>query len=155
MGKSPLFILSLFLIFISCANPCKNIDCSGNGSCNQGICACRSGYEGRDCESEIRKKFIGTFDMAEECSSGPTIYTVIIEPDPNNAEKIILNNIYNTEFEVKATVDKDLFVIEQTEFSSIGQISGTGKITNGDLRINYSIVTGPHKDDCVAQGRRK
>jgi hypothetical protein len=150
-----LYILTFILLTASCSNPCKNIDCTGNGSCNQGICICKKGFEGRECDQEIRKKFLGNFDVTEECSSGATIYDIKVDSDSENAEKIILHNIYNKDYKISAVVNSDQFIIDTAEFASIGKITGTGRVIAGDLKIEYNVLSGSTQDVCIARGKRK
>ena len=59
-----LFIYSILLItiFSSCLDPCRKTKCTNGGTCFDGTCECPLGYEGKNCETEMRDKFIGTFN---------------------------------------------------------------------------------------------
>ena len=49
---------------------CYDIVCPSNASCNEGDCICKLGYEGADCETVSRNKFVGTYAAVETCVDG-------------------------------------------------------------------------------------
>ncbi len=57
---SILFCIGLMTVLQFCSDPCKDVNCNA-GTCLEGICNCFEGYEGTNCEFEIREKFIGTW----------------------------------------------------------------------------------------------
>ena len=62
MHKITLFLFFGMFLF-ACSDPCADVDCGANGSCNEdsGACVCDDWYEGDRCELETRAKFIGTW----------------------------------------------------------------------------------------------
>jgi len=81
-----LFLALLCLVAFSCTDECKDVEC-GPGTCEAGLCICPTnftgancescveGYEGDDCLTEIRSKFIGTYTVVStaDCSGGLTL----------------------------------------------------------------------------------
>jgi hypothetical protein len=63
-------------------DPCKDVVCGDHGSCVEGVCNCETGYEKNAdglCNDEVRAKFFGTWNVADDCSnSGATPYQVIV-----------------------------------------------------------------------------
>lgn len=59
-----LFVLAVALttVFGSC-NKCKNISCENGGSCDDGSCSCPTFYEGTYCSSEVRDRYVGTYEL--------------------------------------------------------------------------------------------
>jgi hypothetical protein len=53
-------------VFTSC-NPdaCKDVVCQNGGTCTDGTCACPTGFEGSNCETLSRAKFLGTYSGNE------------------------------------------------------------------------------------------
>ncbi|NCG30359.1 MAG: hypothetical protein GWP27_07820 [Bacteroidetes bacterium] len=47
-----LFFSLLFVGFLSSCNDCKDVVCDNGGTCDDGICLCRTGYSGTNCEVE-------------------------------------------------------------------------------------------------------
>src|SRR2546423_15618572 len=78
LGASLLSTIAIatMMFYNSCTKyPCKVVICV-NGSCVDGICACETGFEGSDCSTEMRSKFIGTFLLSGTDNAGNT-YTNI------------------------------------------------------------------------------
>jgi len=61
-------VLTVFsFAYVSCnRDKCKTIVCANSGVCNGGTCICPSGYEGSNCETASRDKFIGAWGVNEK-----------------------------------------------------------------------------------------
>jgi len=71
--KQNLFGLMLFSIFyISCGNPCDDLNCGPNGVCDEATeaCICDNWYEGTLCETETRAVFLGSWASTSNCNLG-------------------------------------------------------------------------------------
>lgn len=90
-----------FLLF-SCSDPCDDVDCGTNGTCDDGTCLCSDGYEGMNCETETRAKYLGTYTGSfSECVEGlgigaglPTEFLVAsgqVSADPSDINKVVLS----------------------------------------------------------------
>ncbi|MEY4877199.1 MAG: EGF-like domain [Bacteroidota bacterium] len=54
--------ISTVTYFNSCKkDPCKDVVCNNGGTCVDGTCSCTSGYEGANCETETRSKYVGEY----------------------------------------------------------------------------------------------
>lgn len=93
--------LAITLFMFSCSDACDDVDCGANGSCDDGICICVDGYEGTNCETEIRTKYLGTYngnfsECLDELGLGATIPTEFatvsaqVTADPADVNKVIL-----------------------------------------------------------------
>ena len=63
------FLAGLFLVF-SCTDPCEDVVCENGGTCDEGTCLCAEGYEGDNCETESRAKYLGDFLGERTCLDG-------------------------------------------------------------------------------------
>jgi len=63
-----ILISALLLILGSCKEPCEDINCNA-GNCIEGICNCDEGYDGTNCENEIRSKYYGTWTGPNMCDN--------------------------------------------------------------------------------------
>ena len=53
------------LLMASCAtDPCMDVTCLNASTCSDGTCLCTDWYEGTDCGTEQRTKFLGTYSGA-------------------------------------------------------------------------------------------
>lgn len=101
---SALLTVSAFIsvVYISCnRDKCKTIVCAHGGVCNSGACICQSGYEGSNCETMSRKKFLGNWTVFENGTRTEAAqYNVTIkEADPvngvDNPTDVKIYNFYN------------------------------------------------------------
>lgn len=91
--KNALFGAAIFfsaagaVTFTACQkDACEKLNCQFGGSCRDGYCHCRTGYEGAECEVKTVNKFIGTYPGNVHCQGfAPLADTVDIffyaEPD--------------------------------------------------------------------------
>ena len=73
---------------------CKDIVCANGGTCSNGNCACPSGYEGAQCQTLSRTKFIGVYSGTETCTVGSDSYSITITAHSDNL-KFNIQNLYN------------------------------------------------------------
>jgi hypothetical protein len=149
---------AVLLLLFSCNDPCRRVNCGNKGACNQGACICNAGYEGRECEKEIRAKFLGTSEVAEECRMGTSapreaIYQINIVADTDNADRVNITGIYRKSRSVYAIVSGDRFTIPLQSFGSDGDIEGEAKKTADRISLSYSVISGAQKDECTVNGR--
>src|SRR5579871_4978211 len=91
---STLFIFAA-VVYMSCnRDKCKTIVCAHGGVCNSGGCICPSGYEGSNCETVSRDKFLGNWSVFEKGSvTEQAQYPVNIAQGPNITD-VVINNFY-------------------------------------------------------------
>ena len=70
---------------------CKDKNC-GNGSCVDGSCVCNTGYEGSECGTEKRAKFLGSWTATETCTSGNFNWTMTSTASSQGVTAFIFNN---------------------------------------------------------------
>lgn len=163
---SSLFRLLCAAITISCLSiisckedeTCTTETCS-NGSCSTGTCVCSSGFEGSDCSTEQRAKFLGLFSFNENCNGSTFNYNASIGKGPT-VDNVILYDFYalpNTTISARVygqniTIPQQTIVHDGNEYS----INGSGSISGKVLTLNYTMDT-PNKTDlsCSATGQKQ
>ncbi|MBA2422489.1 MAG: hypothetical protein H0V61_04620 [Chitinophagales bacterium] len=141
----PFIFLSISINFYSCSDKCKKIFCYNGGICIDGICGCQSGYEGDDCIIKTLTKFLGAYNVSDNCSvTGNAIYTVNVwAVDSNNTEVFIAN--FNNDFSNSVQANIGIATIEiPPQFPDADGRSVTGNGTfNGTSTItwNYTIIS--------------
>jgi hypothetical protein len=135
--------------YYSCKpDKCKTTRCAYGGVCRDGICQCQSGYEGSQCETVIRDKFLGVWSVTEFSSmtEQPRNYTISIGTGANLTD-ISLHNFYNL-------LTKDAYAIVKGDSFTIGSqtiegrtIIGYGYLdhdphykTNTKMIIRYAVT---------------
>lgn len=86
----------LSFVYVSCnRDKCKSIVCAHDGVCNQGACICPSGYGGTNCETVLRQKFIGNWQVFEKGSTTAAAqYEISVLEGPKITD-VIIKNFFN------------------------------------------------------------
>ena len=117
--------------YTSCkSDKCNAIRCANGGLCKDGNCLCQSGYEGGQCETVTRNKFLGVWTVSETSTmtDQQRNYTIsIVEGD--NITDVKLHNFYNL-------LTKDVYAI--THGDSI--IITGGQSIEGRNIIGYAYL---------------
>jgi len=120
---------------------------------------CDAGFEGSDCKTEMRTKFVNepngwSADETGSQSGHSAAYTVHIQTSSTAADKIRITNFWNN-FVGDVTAD----VTTSTTFTIPSQrpdndaytvVSGTGTIANGVITVAYSVSDTSNHTDVVA-----
>lgn len=152
-GFLMIFALATVTFYTSCTDPCKDVDC-GTGVCVDGTCDCSSatGFEGTDCKTEMRTKFIGTYSVSGTITcpvsgNGTLTGTVFsISTSGSSVQKIVLN--LAGAITLTATVNGTSFTIDN---SSIGgyDYSGNGSINGTNISCTINEFDGSLSETCV------
>ncbi|MBL8012041.1 MAG: hypothetical protein JNJ64_15650 [Flavobacteriales bacterium] len=130
---------------------CKDKNC-GNGSCVDGSCVCNTGYEGSECGTEKRAKFIGSWSGTETCTSGNYTWTMTSTSSSTGVTAIIFNNFAGySGLNISATVNSNgtsLTIPNQTV--SGATVSGSAQLTGNIMTLTYQISGGGGSDSCTA-----
>lgn len=112
---------------------------------------CDPGYEGDDCKTEVRTKFLGNYNASESKNGGTAYsYSGSILTSSANVQEIFINRIPNgTGFfntNVKATIDGNAITIaNQNPDGDDYYITGTGAYSSSTSTITFTYtVTGPN-----------
>ncbi|HTN44888.1 MAG TPA: hypothetical protein VL098_00970 [Flavipsychrobacter sp.] len=88
------------MLYTSCEqDPCLDLKCEHGGSCAEGLCRCKVGYEGAECEIMAADKFLGLYVGERACDGlTPIRDSVIIFLDkyPNKVKLVQTSRINDT-----------------------------------------------------------
>jgi hypothetical protein len=110
---------------------------------------CDAGYEGDNCKTEVRAKYLGNYTASETKNGGAAYtYSGSILTSSASVTEIFINRIPNgTGFfntNVKATVNGNAISIpDQAPDGDEYHITGTGALSGSTLTLTYT-VTGPN-----------
>ncbi|HQE11488.1 MAG TPA: hypothetical protein PLQ78_01940 [Flavipsychrobacter sp.] len=79
------------VLYSSCEqDACLSLKCRNGGSCAEGFCRCKTGYEGAECETRAADKFLYLFIGQKTCAGAPVPDTVLIYLDqyPNKIKMV-------------------------------------------------------------------
>lgn len=138
--------------FSSCEEDlCKDVTCANgtptesNGSC---ACVCDLGYEGTDCTTLVRTKFIGSFNGNETCTSGSDIYAVTIAAGSADGA-VTITNIYDQGLVTTGTVNADGGITIANQTFGTGTVSGSITKTGGVITLSFTISVSGQSDACT------
>lgn len=147
-----LMIAGLFSTTLTgCTDPCKDIVCQNDGTCNEGVCECTEGYEGTSCETEIRAQFIGSYTGAGTVVCGVTGSDAVsdLAISVSNSSSNILGVIVNIEgSNFAATVDGSTLTFDSQVVNGY-TYTGTGSITGTSLSLSLNEYDSSIPETCV------
>lgn len=125
---------------------CKAIVCAYGGVCSDGQCLCQSGYEGPQCATITRERYIGVWHVTEDGSySNATQYTVAVERGANITELRIKNFRNSFSEDVQAYVKGDSISIPDQVVNNL-TVRGFGYMVddkyygvNGKIVLRYLV----------------
>jgi len=143
-------IVCTLVLLASCdKDPCEDLACDTvGGNCVNGICQCNENYEGLDCSSLLRDKFLGTYLVTPTCGgTADNPYTVTITGSGASLSKILIENFGNTPCgaTISATVDNNFISVDDDGGVCVTadeeyRIEGTGQMSSADSSFTVSYV---------------
>lgn len=133
------------VVFTSCnGDKCKDTVCNNGGTCNEsdGSCSCAVGYEGSNCETLSKTKFIKSWSASDATGGNALVYTCAIATGANANAVIIANDFSDDYFvnNIAATVDKNTITIATQQPDNDGyEVWGTGTFSSNTISWTYSI----------------
>jgi hypothetical protein len=157
--KSLLAVASLaFGLFImnACSDPCKDVTCLNGGVCDEGDCICATGYEGTDCGTEMRTKFLGSYSFIDGCYPGTTTSSTIAT-SVDGVNRVNVTNILGTSLggTAKATINGTNITIPSQSVNDIDNdvwtVEGmsTGTLTSNSFSISVKFIFGTTTETCL------
>ena len=130
------------VIYTSCnKDRCKTIVCAYGGVCNDGVCTCRSGYEGPTCETIARNKFLGEWTVFEKGSlTNKAQYPIKIQPGIDITDVVIIN-LYNYFFSISlrgSVINDTLYIPNQQYLGKV--VFGVGFIYSENTYTQYGAI---------------
>jgi hypothetical protein len=142
------FAVFFLLLAVSCnKNLCKDVVCAYDGVCNGGACTCQLGYEGSNCETRTRDKYLGNWTVYEKGSITNAAQYQVSVGAANNVTQVYIYN-FNNYFTalIIANVSGDTITIPNQQYDG-KVVFGSGYIYTsttygqyGSMLISYEVV---------------
>jgi hypothetical protein len=149
-------ILFTATFFMGCGDKCKRVVCV-NGTCEDGICNCNTGYFKEDCNSIINAGFDGTWELTEECTAGSDYYSVSVRPAAGSKTALDMVGIFEqSDDTLVAEVGTDGMEITVPRQSlGIYEVSATGQANEdqAEITLEYQVFQPGQSqsfDQCTA-----
>lgn len=149
--------VSIFLFIASCdTKKCTDVVCGYNQICNNGNCFCADGYEGADCNTQSYVKYIGNYNVTENCYtqiSNFGNYTCYITQG-NTLNTIYINNLFGQGVQAGAIIHTDqsnqgnyLEIPQQSQgaLTFSGQGTFNQSLNRMTLQLNYNFNFGSYQ----------
>ncbi len=127
--KNSIFLIFVCFLFAACSNdPCEDINCGANGTCNEATetCDCDQYYEGDRCQNEVRAKFVNNWTGTGVCDYNP-------------------QNIFNLNISISKGLEIDVVKIQSTsilqEFTITGMLDASNDIVIPEFQPHISANT--------------
>ncbi len=128
-------------------DPCKDVECGTNGECFDGACVCNQGFEGTNCDVKWNTKYIGNYNVVENCTvpviAGDTFSSEIVAGADDT--HLTVKNFGNSGQNVSITIseaDKVDFTGDINFGGNVTNVVATGTYASGVLTIDYEGKVG-------------
>lgn len=128
--------------YSSCNNDkCKAIACAYDGVCKDGACVCKSGYEGAQCETITRDKYIGVWTVFETGTvTTSNQYNLTFKYGVGPTDMLITNFYNHISSSVSARVKGDSLFIPQQVVENY-EIKGSGVLDREAFYAKHGVLT--------------
>ncbi|WP_020569059.1 hypothetical protein [Neolewinella persica] len=96
-----------------------------------------------------RADYLGSYSVVEVCPGGQDTYNSSLTAGATSNE-IIIANLFNLGDEVRATVNGDRLTIPMQLAPSWREFSGSGTLTDQELKLSFTVTGGSGSIDCTA-----
>jgi hypothetical protein len=149
-----MLITAVCLGISGCSDPCDSMNCGSNGTCTDGDCLCDAGFDGLNCETELRAKFLGGYNATETCQSGTYTYEMSISANPGSPDQVNIFILGDVVLTLMAVVDRFGLSIPYQSVGT-GTISGTGNIAGNVLTITTNTTSGGYSQSCYVSALKQ
>jgi len=130
--------------FNSCKkDPCKDVVCNNGGTCVDGTCSCTTGYEGTNCETDSRDKFVGQWKANETGSVGGAFtYTATVAKGSNSNLTITNFTAAGASCVFSGSADQSKMMISAQTVCGYSISNVSASLSGSTITISYTANDG-------------
>jgi hypothetical protein len=131
-------------------DPCEDSVCI-HGTCHGGSCVCAPFYEGIDCSTPERDKFLGrSWYNNRICGAVGQLYLSTFEAAASSMEEVRIINVHHPPDTVHGRVHGDTIVVP-LQVHGLEYIQGAGFYDGGGITLEYKVIsTTSQETSCIA-----
>ncbi len=130
-------MLALATVASGCKkDPCKDVTCLNGASCTEGDCICTAGFEGTDCGTQMRTKFIGIYNGTFSCPGQNFTVQMNVTTSSTGISNVVFNDGFDTWV---GTVSGSSVTINTQTISAGVTIAGSGQLAGNILTLNLNL----------------
>ena len=142
------------ITFTACEkDACTELKCRNGGSCAEGFCRCKTGYEGAECELKQSDKFLGSYVGYNHCNNEPALVDtvdVVLQSEPNVLRFYRRSDVL-TQY-IGTVSDYNILVEDVNDGSNRRHVNAV--IDNKELTVQVENYTATTKSVCSFVGVR-
>lgn len=132
----PLLVAGTLLATGCKKDPCKDVSCLNGAACADGKCLCTTGYEGDNCGTEMRAKFIGSYNGNFSCPGNNSTVNMTINNSAQGITSVVFSDGFDTWI---GTVSGSSVTIATQTISGGITIGGSGQLAGNILTLNLNL----------------
>lgn len=142
--KTFITALVLTVAFSGCKKDlCETTSCLNGATCNEGTCECAVGYEGENCGTEMRQKFLGLYTGTMTVAGQTGNYQVEINASSQGADKVnIVLVLDNHTYKGEVVNGNSVNIPQQLVYTQQGTytVEGSGNLNGSQLILNWNAT---------------
>ena len=142
---------ALLFLFFACSDPCADVNCGDNGTCNQGLCICDEGYEGFNCEAKIIDKFTGTWVSTDFSCDGELEPVTFVFEQGSTITDLRFYDAEDEEIIISVNYAGNNISIDEQEVDE-ATVSGSGSLTDANTFLMFFQIVDEDNDSYSCSG---
>lgn len=124
-------------------DPCDTTSCLNGATCNEGTCECTTGYEGENCGTEMRQKFLGTYTGTMTVAGQTGNMQLEVKTSNQGADKIeLVWWSWDETYRAEVQNGNSVVIPQQQVYTQQGTytVEGSGNLNGSQIILNWNAT---------------